>query len=87
MESLIEQQRVAEHLNENLLGEIEERKHTEVALKQSEQRLELALKGADMGLWDWNVQTGELFLDHRWTESLSFSLTETKTDHGLLARA
>lgn len=78
VESLIEQQRVAEQLNENLSGEIEERKRTETALKQSEQRLELALKGADMGLWDWYVQTGELFLDHRWTESLSFSLTETK---------
>jgi PAS domain S-box-containing protein len=78
VESLIEQHRVAEHLNENLLGEIEERKRTETALTQSEQRLELALKGADMGLWDWNVLTGELFLDHRWTKSLSFSLTETK---------
>jgi PAS domain S-box-containing protein len=78
VESLIGQQSVTEHLNENLLGEIEERKRTEKALKQSEQRLELALKGAEMGLWDWYVQTGDLFLDHRWTKSLSFSLTETK---------
>lgn len=78
VESLIEQQRVAGLLNQDLLGEIEERKRTEAALTHSEQRLELALKGADMGLWDWYVQTGELFLDHRWTESLSFSLTETK---------
>ncbi len=37
-------------------------KHSmESELRESRQRLALALSGADMGLWDWNIGTGELF--------------------------
>jgi PAS domain S-box-containing protein len=34
-------------------------------LEEEKQRLELALKGADMGLWDWNVPTGEVLFSER----------------------
>ncbi len=30
-------------------------------IRETEQRLELALMGADLGLWDLNLQTGEAF--------------------------
>jgi PAS domain-containing protein len=39
--------------------DISELKQKAEALRESKQRLELALKSADLGLWDWNVQTGE----------------------------
>ena len=41
-----------------LQGEIEERRRAERALRESRERLGLALQGADLGTWDWNVATG-----------------------------
>jgi PAS domain-containing protein len=38
---------------------ITKRKKIEESLKESEQRLDLAIKGAGIELWDWNIQTGE----------------------------
>ncbi len=37
------------------------------------QRLELALKGADLGFWDWHVQSGDLFQDENWHAQLGYS--------------
>jgi diguanylate cyclase (GGDEF)-like protein/PAS domain S-box-containing protein len=36
-------------------SDITERVRTEQALKQSEERLSLALEGAKLGMWDWNL--------------------------------
>lgn len=41
-----------------LLAEIAERRQVEQALRQSDQRYDLAMKGAREGLWDWSVDTG-----------------------------
>ena len=35
-----------------------ERKRAETALREREERLNLAIAGADLGTWDWNVATG-----------------------------
>lgn len=41
-----------------------------------EERVELALKGADLGLWDWNVQTGEVYYDERFIRMLGYTPEE-----------
>lgn len=38
----------------------------EIELRTERERLDLALTGAQLGTWDWNVQTGEELLDSRW---------------------
>ena len=56
--------------------DITERKKTEQALKESEFRWQLALRGANDGLWDWNVKTNEVFFSRRWKEMLGFADNE-----------
>lgn len=38
---------------------------------ESEKQLELALKGANLGLWDWNLISGEVSFSGQWPEILN----------------
>jgi PAS domain S-box-containing protein len=49
-----------------LSRDITERKRTEAALRASEERLRFALEATNEGLWDWNIQTGEVFANDHW---------------------
>lgn len=46
--------------------------------KQVEERLELALQGAELGTWDWNIQTGEVIFNRRWAEMLGYAPDEVE---------
>ncbi|GIK39364.1 MAG: hypothetical protein BroJett011_31970 [Chloroflexota bacterium] len=61
-----------------IFWDITERKKAEEALRESEQRLELALHGADLGLWDYNVQTGVDIVDERAAAMLGYLLDEVE---------
>jgi PAS domain S-box-containing protein len=50
-----------------------ERKQAEKALRASQERFEMALRGADLGWWEWNVQTGEAIADERSTQLTGYS--------------
>jgi two-component system, cell cycle sensor histidine kinase and response regulator CckA len=65
-------------LNKKLAHDITERQKAEEALRKSEERLELALKGADLGLWDYNLQTGEAFVNSRRAEMVGYELEEVE---------
>ena len=41
-------------------------------LTEGEQRLDLALRGADLGLWDWDLRTGEVSINRRWAQMLGY---------------
>lgn len=41
-----------------------------MAQKESETRLRLALRGGNLGLWDWNAATGALVVNQRWLAML-----------------
>ncbi len=56
--------------------DITERVKAEQALKESEVRWQLALKGANDGIWDWNFKTNEVFFSRRWKEMLGFAEDE-----------
>ncbi|MCB0172277.1 MAG: PAS domain S-box protein, partial [Anaerolineae bacterium] len=43
--------------------DITQRKHIEQALQLGQERYHLATQAAAVGVWDWNVQTGEFYLD------------------------
>jgi diguanylate cyclase (GGDEF)-like protein/PAS domain S-box-containing protein len=52
--------------------DITERVMTEEALRASEKRWQLALRGANDGLFDWNAVTGEVFYSARWKQILGY---------------
>lgn len=48
-------------------------------LNDSTERLNLALNGADLGMWDWNITTGDVYFNERWSTMLGYSLGEIKS--------
>ncbi len=55
-----------------LVREIKERKQTEEALRESEERYALAARGANDGLWDWNIRNNTVYYSFRWKSMLGF---------------
>ena len=62
--------------NRMLQIEIVERGSVEEELRKSEERYELAVKGGQEGLWDWNLVTNEIFLSTPWISMLGFTESE-----------
>jgi PAS domain S-box-containing protein len=45
-------------------------------LAETKERLQLALEGSAIGLWDWTVPTGGLTINDRWAEMLGYTVEE-----------
>ncbi len=52
--------------------EIAERKRVEAALRESEERFELAVRGANEGIWDLNLKKNKIHFSSRWKEMLGY---------------
>jgi PAS domain S-box-containing protein len=50
--------------------DITHRRLAEQSLRDSELQLRLALRGGDLGLWDWDAATGHMAVNERWLEML-----------------
>ncbi len=55
-------------------------KQTEAALQETQERLQLAMAGGEMGLWDTNFKTGESVYNEQWAEMLGYTLDEISPD-------
>lgn len=49
-----------------------------LADRREVERFELALAGADLGLWDWDIGSGRLTTNVRWLSMLGYSQKDTK---------
>ncbi|HSI13183.1 MAG TPA: PAS domain S-box protein [Chthoniobacter sp.] len=63
-------------LNRRLSREVGQRKSTEAALRENEERWNFALEGSRDAVWDWNVKTNEVFFSQRWKTMLGFAEDE-----------
>ncbi|MDP2868793.1 PAS domain-containing protein [Methyloversatilis sp.] len=59
-----------------LRRQLQLRARTEAALHESEERWQFALAGNAQGVWDWNIETGEVFYSERWSTILDHLSSE-----------
>lgn len=67
--------------------DVTERKRTEAALRESEERLRISISAAKQGLYDLNMQTGETIVNREYAEMLGYDPdTFTETNQAWLER-
>ena len=54
--------------------DITERREREAELRELKERLDLAVEGANLGVWDWDVETDAVTFNDQWASMLGFSL-------------
>jgi PAS domain S-box-containing protein len=60
--------------------DITERKLAERALRDSQERFDLAVRGTDAGIWDWDLRTNVVFFSPRWKSMLGYREEELQND-------
>jgi PAS domain S-box-containing protein len=61
---------------DGVLTDITERKAAEAAVLESNERYELVVKGANAGIWDWDVPRKRVYYSARWKAMRGFSENE-----------
>ena len=55
-------------------------RRAEEELRHSQQRLDMAIHGAELGLWDWDMQSGQVVVNDVWGELFGYAEEEVPTD-------
>ncbi len=62
--------------NEDLQREINERMKAEEKLAESNARLKISLKASNIGLWDWNLITNDVYFSPEWKKQIGYENDE-----------
>ena len=57
-----------------IVRDITKRRDIESILAKTKEVMELALDGADLGMWDWNLKTDEVMYNDRWANMMGYDL-------------
>ncbi|MCQ4188315.1 PAS domain S-box protein [Methylocystis suflitae] len=61
-------------------ADIDDLKQAELALRESQQQLALALEAGQLGFWDWHVPSGRVQFGGHWASMLGYDLSEIEPD-------
>ncbi|HPR23105.1 MAG TPA: ATP-binding protein [Candidatus Sabulitectum sp.] len=65
-------------LTEALKSQVAERRAAEEALAESEERIQLALRGTGAATWDWDLESDQIRVNARWAEMLGLDLSDVE---------
>ncbi len=69
-----------ERARQGIIRDISERKKLEESLRRSQEMLSLALEGANLGIWDWDLTTGKATWSERINRMLGYEPNEVEPD-------
>ena len=69
-----------------IVQDVTERQRAEQALRESEERLSLVLRGSDEGWWDWDLKADRMHHSPRWWSMLGYEPGELPADADLWRR-
>ncbi|MFV0349198.1 MAG: PAS domain-containing protein [Halodesulfovibrio sp.] len=67
-------------INRQLQGQIRERERAEAALRLSEERYSLVVTATNDGIWDWDLNTDEVYFSPRWKAIIGYQDSEIPND-------
>jgi len=68
-----------------VMRDVSDRKMLEDAIRASEERFSLAVNASNDGIWDWNVQTGEVYYCPRFKALLGYRVEEMENTFAMFA--
>ncbi|MHA1769249.1 MAG: PAS domain S-box protein [Candidatus Thorarchaeota archaeon] len=71
---------------QSIMRDITERKRDMEELRESREKFELALWGADLGVWEWNAEYDIYSVSERWAEILGYDLSDIEPNYSTWAR-
>jgi PAS domain S-box-containing protein len=60
--------------------EITERKQAQLALQEAEAQIQVAVKAANVGLWDWDLQRNKIYFSPEWKSQIGYTDHEIGND-------
>ena len=63
-------------LTDTMNGMLDVIRRSRDSLEQERARMKNVIAGTNVGIWEWNVQTGESVFNERWAEIIGYSLAE-----------
>jgi PAS domain S-box-containing protein len=66
-----------------IYNDVTDQKNSEIALKKSEERFALAMEFANDGLFDWNLETNEIYYSPVWKRLLGYEDDELPNDFSI----